>query len=109
VSIRLSALGKIQPTHHSGASDLGHMEVISSNMYILFEAPDTGFDDARMANAFGSDRASIPGRQDRASGLRDGERGCRGKRVRTRQRSTRGSFVEDQSGFGEGCHWLIED
>jgi hypothetical protein len=56
----LSALGKIRPTHHSGANELSRMEVKSSNMHLLFEAPVTGFDDARMANAFGPDRASIP-------------------------------------------------
>ena len=37
------------------------VDVTSSNMALLLEAPDTGFDQARMANEFESDGASRPG------------------------------------------------
>ena len=37
------------------------VDVTSSNMAILFEAPDTVFDQARMANEFESDSPSKPG------------------------------------------------
>ena len=44
------------------------VEVISSNMYLLAEASDSVFDDARMIDEYGSDGASTPGRQDRVAG-----------------------------------------
>jgi hypothetical protein len=44
------------------------VEIISSDMYLLFEAPDTTFDDAKMTNEFGSDEASTPERRDRVAG-----------------------------------------
>ncbi|KAF9650930.1 hypothetical protein BDM02DRAFT_3184878, partial [Thelephora ganbajun] len=46
------------------------VEVTSSDMTLLFEAPDTAFDDARMVNDFGSDSASGPatGRRDNVAG-----------------------------------------
>jgi hypothetical protein len=44
------------------------VEVISSNMYLLAEAPDTVFDDARMTDEYGSDGVSTPGKQDRVAG-----------------------------------------
>lgn len=37
------------------------VEVTSSDMSLLFEAPDTVFDDTRMANELGSDNAPVPG------------------------------------------------
>ena len=37
------------------------VDVTSSNMALLFEAPDTVFDEARMTNEFGSDSVSRPG------------------------------------------------
>ena len=45
------------------------VEVISSNMHLLVEAPDTVFDDARMTNEFESDGVSTPGGQDRVAGM----------------------------------------
>jgi hypothetical protein len=45
------------------------VEVISSNVYLLVEAPDTLFDDARMINEFESDGASTPGGQERVAGM----------------------------------------
>ena len=44
------------------------VDVTSSDMALLFEAPDTVFDAARMANEFGSDGPSVPGRRDRILG-----------------------------------------
>jgi hypothetical protein len=44
------------------------VEVISSNMHLLVEAPDTVFDDARMTNEFESDGTSIPEKRDRVAG-----------------------------------------
>ena len=44
------------------------VEVLSSNMYLLVEAPDAVFDDARMTNEFGSDGASTPEQWDRVAG-----------------------------------------
>jgi hypothetical protein len=44
------------------------VEVLSSNMYLLAEAPDAVFDDARMTNEFGSDGASTPEQWDRVAG-----------------------------------------
>ncbi|KAF9649038.1 hypothetical protein BDM02DRAFT_3268970 [Thelephora ganbajun] len=46
------------------------VEVTSSDMALLFEAPDTVFDDARMVNDFGSDSASasITERRDSVAG-----------------------------------------
>ena len=44
------------------------VEVLSSDMSLLFEAPDTVFDEARMANEFGSGGAPVPGGQDRIAG-----------------------------------------
>ena len=41
------------------------VDVTSGDMTLLFEAPDTLFDDARMANEFGYDSASVVGGQDR--------------------------------------------
>jgi hypothetical protein len=43
-------------------------EVISSNMYLIVEAPDTVFGDARMTNEFGSDGAFTPRGQGRVGG-----------------------------------------
>ena len=43
-------------------------EVSSSDISLLFEAPGTLFDDARMTNEFGPDGGSVPGRQDRIAG-----------------------------------------
>ena len=60
--------------------------VTSGDMTLLFEAPDTVFDNARMANEFGSDSASVPGGQDRIAwmtevgvgkGMRGGPNGDR--------------------------------
>ena len=44
------------------------VDVTSSDMSLLFEAPDTAFDDARMINEFGSGGPFVPGRQDRILG-----------------------------------------
>ena len=44
------------------------VDVLSSDMSLLFEAPDTVFDEARMTNEFGSNSASVPGGQDRVAG-----------------------------------------
>ena len=45
-------------------------EVLSSDMSLLFETPGTIFDDARMANEFGSDGAPAdPGRGDGVAGV----------------------------------------
>ena len=44
------------------------VDVLSSDMSLLFEAPNAVFDEARMANEFGSDSASVPGGQDRIAG-----------------------------------------
>jgi len=44
------------------------VEVTSSDMSLLFGAPDTVFDNARMADEFGSDGTSISGNQDRVAG-----------------------------------------
>jgi len=44
------------------------VEVTSSDMSLLFEAPDTVFDNARMSDEFGSDGTSISGNQDRVAG-----------------------------------------
>jgi len=40
------------------------VDVISSDMFLLFEAPDTVFDGARMTDECKSRGASKPGRQD---------------------------------------------
>jgi hypothetical protein len=44
------------------------VEVTSSDLTLLFEAPDTVFDATRMTNEFGSDDTSTPGRRDRVAG-----------------------------------------
>jgi len=44
------------------------VDVTSSNMALLFEAPETVFDEARMTNDFGSDSAFIPGRRNKIAG-----------------------------------------
>ena len=44
------------------------IDVMSSDVTLLFEAPNAVFDEARMANEFGSDSASVPGGQDRIAG-----------------------------------------
>ena len=44
------------------------VEVKSSDMTLLFEAPDTTFDSTRMVNEFGSDGVRTPGRRDRIAG-----------------------------------------
>ena len=44
------------------------VEVISRDTYLLVEAPDIVFDDARMADEYGSDGASTSGKQDRVAG-----------------------------------------
>lgn len=44
------------------------VDVTSSDMSLLFEAPDTVFDDARMIDEFGSGGPFVPGRQDRIVG-----------------------------------------
>ena len=44
------------------------VDIMSSDMTLLFEAPDTVFDEARMANEFGSDSVSAPGGRDRVAG-----------------------------------------
>ena len=44
------------------------VEVTSSDMVLLFEAPDTVFDDARMADEFESDDTTTSERQDRIAG-----------------------------------------
>ena len=44
------------------------VDVTSSDMFLIFEAPGTIFDDARMTNEFGSDGAPAPERQDRIAG-----------------------------------------
>ena len=42
------------------------VDITSSNMALLFEAPNTMFNEARMTNEFGSDSVFIPG--DRIAG-----------------------------------------
>ena len=42
--------------------------ITSSDMSLLFEAPGTVFDDAKMTDEYGSDGASAPGRRDRVAG-----------------------------------------
>ena len=44
------------------------VDITSGDMTLLFEAPDTVFDEARMTNEFGSDRASVSGGLDRIAG-----------------------------------------
>ena len=44
------------------------VEVTSSDMYLLFESPDTEFDDARMTDEYGSDGAPTPEGQGRIAG-----------------------------------------
>ena len=44
------------------------VEVTSSDMSLLVGTPHTVFDKARMANEFGSDEASTPGRRDKIAG-----------------------------------------
>ena len=44
------------------------VEVTSSDMILLSEAPDTVFDDARMADEFESDGVTTSERQDRIAG-----------------------------------------
>ena len=44
------------------------VKVTSNDMVLLFEAPDTVFDDARMADEFESDGATASERQDRIAG-----------------------------------------
>jgi len=44
------------------------VEVTSSDMSLLFEAPGTTFDDAKMTDDNGSGGVSVPGRQDRIAG-----------------------------------------
>ena len=44
------------------------VDVLSSDVTLLFEAPDTVFDEARMTNEFGSDSVSVPGGRDRIAG-----------------------------------------
>ena len=44
------------------------VDVTSSDATLLFEAPDTIFDEARMTNEFGSDSVSVPGGRDRVAG-----------------------------------------
>lgn len=44
------------------------VDVTSSDISLIFEAPDTVFDAARMANEFGSDGPSVSGRRDRIAG-----------------------------------------
>jgi hypothetical protein len=43
-------------------------EITSSDMVLLFEAPDTPFNDASMTDEFGSDSSSPPGSRDRVAG-----------------------------------------
>ena len=43
-------------------------EIVSSKVYLIVEAPDTVFGDARMANEFGSDGAFTPRGQGRVAG-----------------------------------------
>ena len=45
------------------------VDVTSSDMSLLYENPDTVFDDAKMTNEFGPDSASKPGRRDRIAGM----------------------------------------
>ena len=44
------------------------VDITSSNMALLFEVPDTTFDEARMTGEFESDIASKRGRRDRVAG-----------------------------------------
>ena len=44
------------------------IDVMSSDVTLLFEAPNAVFNEARMANEFGSDSAFVPGGQDRIAG-----------------------------------------
>ena len=44
------------------------MEVTSSDMSLLFEAPGTVFDDAKMTDDSGSGDVSVPGRHDKIAG-----------------------------------------
>ena len=44
------------------------VKVTSNDMVLLFEAPDTVFDDERMADKFESDGATTSERQDRIAG-----------------------------------------
>ena len=44
------------------------VEVTSSDMSLLFEAPETVFDGGRMSNEFGYDGGSTPGKWDRIVG-----------------------------------------
>ena len=44
------------------------VDVTSSDMTLLFEAQDVVFDEARMANEFGSDSVFRPGRGDKIAG-----------------------------------------
>ena len=44
------------------------VDIASSNMTLLFEAPDTVFDGARMINEFGLKSVSKPGKEGRIAG-----------------------------------------
>ena len=44
------------------------VNITSGDMTLLFEAPDTVFDETRMIHEFGSDSASMSGGQDRIAG-----------------------------------------
>ena len=51
------------------------VEVTSKDMSLLFEAPGTTFNDARMIDEFGPDGGSTPGRRDRIAGTTGGRVG----------------------------------
>ena len=79
------------------------VEIMSSDMAILFEDPGTWFEGARMINEFDPDGVPTPGTRDRIAGTT--EVGI-WKSVwgGVRRGSAHGGFVEGQSCIGEGRH-----
>jgi len=68
--VQTVALGKIESTIRTTQrlESAFMVDVTSSDMSLLYENPDTIFDDAKMTNEFGSDSASRPGMRERIAG-----------------------------------------
>ena len=68
--VKTAALGGIETIHRLAQRlEFAFMvEVASSDMSLLFETPDTVFDDTRMTSEVGPDEPSTPERQDKVAG-----------------------------------------